>query len=285
MTLITIQTINAHKHTTQHETTINIINSLDETLYGMRKRLKFILSILATYPEKCSILDVGCGTGEFVTSPIASLGYNILGIDTDKASINRAKGNNKYSNCRFELKDVSSIEKSFDVIILSEVLEHIPEPLPFLKNVTDKLTQNGTLIVTVPNGHGPFELEMRLWRNNFLFGTMKAAGNIRRFLKRYLLGRTDVRNPSPAGDNKKDSLNIDCGHINFFRYREIKTLISNAGLQIMEFRNRTVFCGPYSGILFNYSKSFHKLNAFLADVLPAFLVSDWMFAVKKVSRS
>ncbi len=251
----------------------------------MRKRLKFIFSIVTKHPRDISILDVGCGTGEFITAPIASLGYSVLGIDTDKTSIDWAKENNKYSNCRYELKDISSLEGYFDVIILSEVLEHVLDPLPFLKNVTSKLTQNGVLILTVPNGHGPFEIEMKLWRNKFLFGAMKAAGNAKRFLKRHLLGRIEKHVPSPAEDDKKDSLNIDCGHINFFRYREIKALFSDACLQIVKFRKRTVFCGPYSSLAFNYSKSFHGLNAFFADLLPVFLVSDWMFALEKTTSS
>ncbi len=262
-----------------------VINSIDETLYGMRKRLKFILSIITRYPQDISILDVGCGTGEFVTSPIASLGYNVLGIDADEASIDWAKGKNKYSNCKFELKDVGSVEGNFDVIILSEVLEHVPEPLSFLKNVTSKLTNNGILIVTVPNGRGPFEIETGLWEKGFLFGAMKSAVDIKRFLKRHLTGRNEVGIASRPVEDKKDSLNIASGHINFFKFREIRGLLQHAGLRLVKFRKRTVFCGPYSSLMFNYNKSFHRLNAFMADLMPARFVSDWMFALKKTTTS
>lgn len=283
--LIKLPTKKAGNNEAQHESIAKVLNSIDDTLYGMRKRLKFIISVLATQPRDISILDVGCGTGEFITSPLASLGYNIVGIDSDKASIDWARDNNQFSNCKFESKDIYDITDKFEAIILSEVLEHVPDPLPFLKVVSDKLTCDGVLILTVPNGYGPFEIEMKLWGKKFLFEAMKSASNTKRFLKRHFGGRIEVNESVPTVDEKKDSLNLVSGHINFFTYGKLKALMKNAGLHIVKFRKRTVFCGPYSSLLFNYNRLFHKLNTFMADLLPSFLVSDWMFALKKVSHN
>jgi len=60
-----------------------------ETLYGLNKRLRFVTETLEALNNP-SVLDIGCGTGEFLTLPLARQGWRITGLDIHSASIERA---------------------------------------------------------------------------------------------------------------------------------------------------------------------------------------------------
>jgi SAM-dependent methyltransferase len=82
------------------------------------------------------VLDLGCKYGDIAKSISEKANY-VLGIDYDSNAINIAKSNNKgianldcvYAEA-FEYLD--SNKKSFDVLILSHILEHIDNPEEFL---------------------------------------------------------------------------------------------------------------------------------------------------------
>src|SRR5262249_16605180 len=54
-------------------------------------------------------------------------------------------------------------EGRFDAVVASEVLEHIGDPAAFLGLLGRCLRRNGLLILTVPNGYGPFEIDSHLY--------------------------------------------------------------------------------------------------------------------------
>ena len=78
----------------------------------------------------------------------------IIGIDVDKNAINEAKtnfeGNKKYS---FELKSIDDLNdnKTYDIINLSYVLQHLENPYEVLKKLKNKLTDRGIIIIKVPD--------------------------------------------------------------------------------------------------------------------------------------
>lgn len=99
------------------------------------------------------ILDIGCGRGDFI-KVAENKGYLVAGIDFDETNIEIARRN-------FGLKNVyaTTIEeflsenpkKRFDIITFFEVLEHLPDPRSFIKNVKKLLAQEGYIVVSVPN--------------------------------------------------------------------------------------------------------------------------------------
>jgi 2-polyprenyl-3-methyl-5-hydroxy-6-metoxy-1,4-benzoquinol methylase len=100
------------------------------------------------------ILDYGCGDGRF--APFLCKYGKSIGVDISGLSILKAK--NHYPSCDFQICDLSSnevlekIKDRFDVIVSTEVIEHIYDQETYLKNAKILLKDNGKLILTTPNG-------------------------------------------------------------------------------------------------------------------------------------
>ncbi len=89
-----------------------------------------------------SVLDVGCGAG-YLAYDIASKSVSITGIDINPVSIKHAR-RNSLPNIKFIVGDatVYTFPNTFDVLVLSNVLEHIqnrPEFLKKLKHLAPKI--------------------------------------------------------------------------------------------------------------------------------------------------
>jgi len=94
------------------------------------------------------ILDIGCGNGA-VAYDLSKKAKSVLGIDIDKQNIESAKKHYQRKNLSFIVGDATKyqLRNSFDVIILSNVLEHIKNRTPFLKKIK-KLAP--TILIRVP---------------------------------------------------------------------------------------------------------------------------------------
>ena len=60
--------------------------------------------------------------------------------------------------------DLREVHGPFDLIVCSEVLEHLHEPRPLVAAITEKLAPSGLVFVTVPNGFGLREIGGRFER-------------------------------------------------------------------------------------------------------------------------
>ena len=100
-------------------------------------------------------LDVGCGTAR-VSFGLAEQGYKVYGIDIEKRVIDIARDIAKEigSLAQFDVADFSNgnlVQADFyDLIVCSEVLEHVQEYRPLVDNMYRALKPGGLLIVTVP---------------------------------------------------------------------------------------------------------------------------------------
>ena len=98
-----------------------------------------------------NILDIGCGEG-FITSEVAKNfpKTKITAIDPKEQYLNYAKKFNNLPNIRYEKKDLSyKFNRKFDLVIITEVLEHLPNPEESLKK-TKRLSKK-FILITVPN--------------------------------------------------------------------------------------------------------------------------------------
>lgn len=97
------------------------------------------------------ILEVGCGMG-YLTYSLIKSGYNAVGLDISQQAIDEA---NRFFGNYYVCADIFEYAKQhkgeYDVVIMTEVIEHVEEPVRFLENATQLLKKNGTLIVTTPN--------------------------------------------------------------------------------------------------------------------------------------
>lgn len=92
------------------------------------------------------ILDVGCGEGE-LGHALRERGHHVVGIDLGQPKFELDRFIEADVSAEFELDE----EEPFDVIILADVLEHVPEPERLLEAVRGLLAPRGRVIVSLPN--------------------------------------------------------------------------------------------------------------------------------------
>lgn len=92
------------------------------------------------------VLDIGCGTGDFLKHG-KDAGIYVKGIEPDESARNLSaqKG---IAVCK-SLNEIT--EDGFDVITLWHVLEHVPDPDLYFDFFKEKMAADGTLIIAVPN--------------------------------------------------------------------------------------------------------------------------------------
>lgn len=104
------------------------------------------------------LLDIGCGNGSSMLV-LKEHGWHVEGIDFDEKSIAQARTNGLKADVG-ELKDFHYPDNSFDAIMMSHVIEHVPEPIDFLRECLRILKPGGTLVAITPNatslGHRRF---------------------------------------------------------------------------------------------------------------------------------
>lgn len=96
------------------------------------------------------VLDAGCGEG-FVTRKIAQITHKkVVAIDILENNINFAKGFNDGIEYKCTcIGDYATTEK-FDVIVLSEVVEHVTNYEDIIDKVASLLEDGGKIVVTIP---------------------------------------------------------------------------------------------------------------------------------------
>jgi 2-polyprenyl-3-methyl-5-hydroxy-6-metoxy-1,4-benzoquinol methylase len=110
---------------------------------ALKSKLELINSL---QPAKGRILDIGAGTGDFL-SVAKQNGWQAVGVEpSDKAKAIALKKEVVFVEDTAELEN-----QSFDVISMWHVLEHVPNLDNQIKELKRLLKPNGSLIVAVPN--------------------------------------------------------------------------------------------------------------------------------------
>ena len=248
---------------------------LPDDAYGTRKRVEFVSEVIVDTAPK-TVLDVGCGTGNQLTRPLAERFPDVrfLGVDSDEATIAFAQEANVLANLTFG----TEISGQFDLVIASEVLEHVDDPVAFLRSLRDRLaTGSGRLVLTTPNGFGPFEMAAaveRVVHGPVLGGISGATAQGLRTIKHRLVGAPDA----DAARVRANTLAVS-PHINFFTRSDIAVVAAAAGFAVETERSRTLVCG-YGFDRFVKGR-LAQWNGRLAEVVPAALASGWMFLLRQ----
>jgi 2-polyprenyl-3-methyl-5-hydroxy-6-metoxy-1,4-benzoquinol methylase len=159
--------------------------------------------------KKCRVLDIGCGNGS-LSNYIAQQGYEVIGVEESESGVKIAQ--QSYTDCQFMAASIydfpcQQLENSFDIIISTEVIEHLQYPKELAKIAKRCLKDSGTLILTTPY-HG--------------------------YLKNLALAITGKL------DNHFTAL-WDGGHIKFFSVKTLSMLLTEEGFSDLQFK----FAGRY----------------------------------------
>lgn len=122
--------------------------SFFEKLYHFIKKIALLnkLKLINAHSNQGSLLDIGAGTGEFL-SVAKNNGWNVTGIEPSSKA--KAIAENKGVSFVPNLESIPS--QSFDVITMWHVLEHVPDLDHQINELKRIVKPNGTIIIAVPN--------------------------------------------------------------------------------------------------------------------------------------
>lgn len=96
------------------------------------------------------ILDIGCGTGEYLVAASEN-GFDVTGIDVDKSITDYVSKEYGFNVINTLLKEGTFEENSFDVVVLSHVIEHLEDPNKIISTIYKILKPEGLFLMLTPN--------------------------------------------------------------------------------------------------------------------------------------
>jgi len=128
-------------------------------------RIQYIRDCLAAHFQRdrhktslfsdLSILDIGCGGG-LVAEPLTRLGATVMGIDASWQAINVATDHARMMELPITYacttaEDLLAQNKTFDIVLALEIVEHVTDVASFLKTCTRLIAPHGAFIVSTIN--------------------------------------------------------------------------------------------------------------------------------------
>ncbi|MFH1240355.1 MAG: methyltransferase domain-containing protein [Candidatus Diapherotrites archaeon] len=222
---------------------------------------KYFNQVISKNNKELMVLEVGCGMGILI-KPIAKKNPKIkfTGLDMDSTKIKEAS-KEKIGNLNFICEDILKFktDEKYDIVITSEVLEHIEEPEKFLSKISSLTKGNGFLIISTPNRTN----YPKVWFG-FVFGK-----------------KADKMKKSFAEKNKKPGWK-DKGHISVQGADELKRKLKKAGFII---KDQTRSQPLYGGQWVDSNLIVRNLNILIDKILPRKHFINWgwdlIFLAKK----
>jgi 2-polyprenyl-3-methyl-5-hydroxy-6-metoxy-1,4-benzoquinol methylase len=157
--------------------------------------------LLESLPHDLDVLDIACGSGVHGAELKRLYGHRVIGVDLSASSIEKAK-------TRLAEAYVADITKpelypplgrsKFDIIVLSDILEHVSDPVGVLVRHLPFLAPGGYVLISLPN--------IAIW-------------NVRLEL---VFGRFEYQ----------DTGTLDRTHMRFFTRNSVRQLLADAGLEL-----------------------------------------------------
>lgn len=116
-----------------------------------RRRVRLIGRLVA--PHCKSVLDVGCGNGKFLRA-MRTAGHDVVGIEPSPAGAARAREDHGLDVHCGSVLEIDFGDRRFDLITLWHVLEHVDDPVAYLRHLARWLTPGGRILAAVPNFGG-----------------------------------------------------------------------------------------------------------------------------------
>jgi len=124
---------------------------------NLRKRIDFMAGCCDLRSSR--FLDCGCGAGEYVFALRDLFGTDAWGVEFSADKVRQAQRHPRHA-VRIKQGNIEGLEEpdaAYDVILLNEVIEHVPDERAALREVFRVLKAGGCLLVFAPNRWFPFE--------------------------------------------------------------------------------------------------------------------------------
>lgn len=123
------------------------LSEAEETYWAVKEAISNIVTDIKT----TKILEIGSGLG-YLTYSLIRANYDAIGIDISETAVRQAiKNFGNHFICTDLFEFARNNAEPFDVIVLTEVIEHINNPLDFIESIKKLLKQGGYAIITTPN--------------------------------------------------------------------------------------------------------------------------------------
>ena len=137
-------------YVSHNDSSKGLINSIYQRVKKITLRQKEAL--ISSYQTKKTLLDIGCGTGDFIKQCELN-NWSVFGLEPDegarKIALQKVPGKVEPGESLFTLK------KSFGTITLWHVLEHVSNLNEYFNQFNRLLEDNGRLIIALPNPESP----------------------------------------------------------------------------------------------------------------------------------
>ena len=160
------------------------------------------------------VLDAGCGTGRHLREAYSSGGVDVVGIDMNRDNLCEARdamsllereGNGSWVTAMADVTKLPFRDEAFDIVICSEVLEHVQDNVLAIRELVRVLKPGNDLVVSVPS----FFPERICWT----------------------ISESYHREPG--------------GHIRIYKKKELKNLLERAGTKCWKIRYKHALHAPY----------------------------------------
>ncbi|HIH14719.1 MAG: type 12 methyltransferase [archaeon GW2011_AR17] len=117
---------------------------------GKLQNFQHILQKIKEIKPQGKFMDIGCATGVFLDMAQKE-GYDVTGVDVSAFACQYTSENFGIKTLQGKLEDLHVEDKSFDIITMWDVIEHVPDPHAFLKEVNRVLKDDGIIFVLTIN--------------------------------------------------------------------------------------------------------------------------------------
>ncbi len=233
----------------------NILENVGDM--GFKRRVFCIFDYLDIQANDV-VLDCGCGEGFYTMVMNELFECKITALDADEKLLNMAKdrvGNStKVEFVKMDAQNLPFPDNSFDKIIFTEVLEHIPDEISALKELYRILKPGGVVALTVPSHNYPF-----LWDP-----------------------LNKIREGLGLGHFKMDLLGgIWHMHIRLYYPEDLKQIIQKAGFKIDDSKGILHYCLPFNQNILRFFKLFYTSIPMPEAITSSMEKFDWKETIKK----
>ena len=117
--------------------------------------------------DRRRLLDVGAHAGRFIARARRE-GWHADGLELNPRTAEFAARHSGGRIRRVNVHELDTADAGYDAVTVTDVLEHIPEPVGVLKRIHDLLAPGGIVAVKVPSG--PAQLVKETWRGRLQSG-------------------------------------------------------------------------------------------------------------------